>query len=1365
MAVTEELVIRLAVDSKGAVVGLKDAEGNLQSFTKAAKQAEDAASTFKKVGLSVVVLNQALEVAQKTMSALAGPIQAATRAFIEHDKVEKKLANTLGLLGQFSVEALNGFKDFASEMERTTTVAGDSALSLLTIAKTMGQTDKQAMLLVKTAADLSAATGDDLNTSFDQLLKTTSGVAGALGKNGALSKAVSALTKSQLEAGQAIVLTAERLKGFSENEAKTLSGAITQMEGAFGSFTEEIGRAVVRFIDLPSLVAVAKNAFIGLQSVVKRVSDQLEIIKNAFAAIDWGSLAQSILVVAGTFAAFKLAVFALELKAAIVAIGGMNAAIAAMGGLTGILAQIKLFFTGGTFLAAGKAIAIASAKFLGIAAAIIAVAGAVDILIRNLDRLPQLFEMISKVGATVFGRLLRGINSLAVGMLAAFEAMLEPMAKFSDTADKALQFVRKGMTGLADELDVVNEKIEGFDKQIGQLSTGIDFGFIGQGFNFIKNLMKDTADESGKVEDNVKNLPPQIEAAAAASQKFLDLMKSINTENLSLAQQIATEGQDEIVRLQVALAFDLQRLDARREEIALMLQRGEISQSEMDAAIMGLEQQKALIENLAKIRIEPLEPTTINSMIKAIGGAVDKFKDISAKVASEGFTVLLPTSEELKNIGKAIGNGIKEVDLKKAGGSLLSGLGTVFGGIIAAFNPDNINKLADMLGNFLAELPDLLIKAFDSLDKAMTKFIDKFPAALQRFLDALPGIVQKLLDKLPQLIQGFIDGFSKFIDVLPGIFQRIFDKLPDLIAQLVKALPGLVRQIFSAIGDIIASLIDAIPDILNELFEGFPAFVEALIDGIFNAMDKIAAAFVDFLIGGGLEKIVASFLRMIPRLVVAIVRGIINGLIRSIGRVFSGIKLPDSITNFPQKFVDGAKSLGQKLTNESSKLFKVLDLEQQARGLGIAQQIQDAIDSATTRLGTQFKGLIQWLVEAWQKILAALTKLWTWVNDNIFQPIIQALQAVWQWVWEKILQPIGEVIGKAWHAVLSFFEKFGTIISDAWKSVMDFFGKIHEKVSEAFKPVMDFFKGIGTHISNGFKDALDQLKNIGTKIWEKLSEGIKNGLSGVLEKINPQNIFNKMFDGSGAMGKTGTVEKALKIDIPFLSFAQGGMVPNMVPGKAAFPGDNRMNDTVAAMLSPGEVVIPRSLMADPLIKEIVSGIMTGSLRSFFKISAGGTTIVDTGGGGPNIDVTDPDPLKIKDAAKQLPNMGDMFDRVLEMVMKMFEQNSFHKGGYVGFATGGEVPATLKTGEFVMNNAATDRLGTGFLGALNRGANPGTTQDVNIEQNVNVEINGVRPQDMDEGFIRQRLMPTIKRELKKATFAGEAIISPRGLTQT
>lgn len=90
-------------------------------------------------------------------------------------------------------------------------------------------------------------------------------------------------------------------------------------------------------------------------------------------------------------------------------------------------------------------------------------------------------------------------------------------------------------------------------------------------------------------------------------------------------------------------------------------------------------------------------------------------------------------------------------------------------------------------------------------------------------------------------------------------------------------------------------------------------------------------------------------------------------------------------------------------------------------------------------------------------------------------------------------------------------------------------------------------------------------KNQGT-----LMGGLGNALSGAAS-IGSKMLFKA--DGGMVPGPQSFVGKHFK-GMP--QMAAGG--PVMVPGKAAVQGDSLKNDTVHAMLSPGEIVIPRHVI-------------------------------------------------------------------------------------------------------------------------------------------------------------------------------------------
>jgi len=100
---------------------------------------------------------------------------------------------------------------------------------------------------------------------------------------------------------------------------------------------------------------------------------------------------------------------------------------------------------------------------------------------------------------------------------------------------------------------------------------------------------------------------------------------------------------------------------------------------------------------------------------------------------------------------------------------------------------------------------------------------------------------------------------------------------------------------------------------------------------------------------------------------------------------------------------------------------------------------------------------------------------------------------------------------------------------------------------------------------------------------EQQAAGMAMGLGQQQQQIEQQR-------SGAAMGAGATAASALFAGMK----ARGGESPREVPGKAKFKGDTRSNDTVPALLSPGEIVLPRSVAqakdAPEKAKDFVSAI-------------------------------------------------------------------------------------------------------------------------------------------------------------------------------
>jgi hypothetical protein len=90
----------------------------------------------------------------------------------------------------------------------------------------------------------------------------------------------------------------------------------------------------------------------------------------------------------------------------------------------------------------------------------------------------------------------------------------------------------------------------------------------------------------------------------------------------------------------------------------------------------------------------------------------------------------------------------------------------------------------------------------------------------------------------------------------------------------------------------------------------------------------------------------------------------------------------------------------------------------------------------------------------------------------------------------------------------------------------------------------------------------------------------QNQINAGVEAQNAANIAGLAGGFLNAAGSAATMGMMRK--------AHGGKIE----GKAKVPGDHEANDTVPAMLSPGEIVIPRSKASDPAkAKEFVDGLL------------------------------------------------------------------------------------------------------------------------------------------------------------------------------
>lgn len=163
--------------------------------------------------------------------------KASLNAFIEAERGEKLLLNALGK----NEAAFKRLTASAKKYQETTVYDDDTIIAAQSFLATQGRTEEQINKVIRAATNLSAVTGESLQSSVEKLDATYEGSIGRLGK---MDSRFKSLTQAQLENGAAIDLVAEKYKGFAEAELETTAGKLQKLANAWGEVQEKAGAAI-----------------------------------------------------------------------------------------------------------------------------------------------------------------------------------------------------------------------------------------------------------------------------------------------------------------------------------------------------------------------------------------------------------------------------------------------------------------------------------------------------------------------------------------------------------------------------------------------------------------------------------------------------------------------------------------------------------------------------------------------------------------------------------------------------------------------------------------------------------------------------------------------------------------------------------------------------------------------------------------------------------------------------------------------------------------------------------------------------------------------------------------------------------------
>ena len=215
-----------------------------ETVSPAAKKASTGLDKLnKKVTDSKKAFRTAAVGAAAAAAALAVIVKAAREceeAFFKQEKAVKLLESALWSTGQYTETASADLQNFASELQKVTTVGDEASLELMQFAISAGATADEAKEATRQAIGMSKAFGVDLNTA---VRATTLAQQGNYTQ---LARYIPSIRSANTEAEKAAAAQKALANAFAlaKDEAQTAQGIQEQLNNTWGDTKELLGEIV-----------------------------------------------------------------------------------------------------------------------------------------------------------------------------------------------------------------------------------------------------------------------------------------------------------------------------------------------------------------------------------------------------------------------------------------------------------------------------------------------------------------------------------------------------------------------------------------------------------------------------------------------------------------------------------------------------------------------------------------------------------------------------------------------------------------------------------------------------------------------------------------------------------------------------------------------------------------------------------------------------------------------------------------------------------------------------------------------------------------------------------------------------------------
>jgi hypothetical protein len=731
-----------------------------------------------------------------------------------------------------------------------------------------------------------------------------------------------------------------------------------------------------------------------------------------------------------------------------------------------------------------------------------------------------------------------------------------------------------------EELEKVN-----FESTLGELDKiNQEFLDLGKsGLELEKTLAKLKESFAGALGD--KQAASRIKSIEELRLRLDKVITSLEATSIAKLDSETTKFLAKIKELggieQNNLDLKLRAINEKRKELDIMEKQLNVylrHTNEHKAMLVDARERLKVEEKLAKLSSDKFDP-------KSLGGYGDIIAEASA--GAEGAATTITSA------------------FNQAGGSFIAGVGGIVGAILSI-----ISKIGD--------LPNVFIELNESLLNIFPKLAEGIPKLAQSLIKLVRTFGKTMFESLGQIIFDFLDqGIDKFADALVdsgdmlarGI-EKFIDKIPMIVAKFIEISTSLVPKLIMVA---LNFLINGVPRIIKALIRALPEIIAAFVVGFIDAIKSIGKMLWQILTGGLKNAFENPASKFITRL---------SGATED---MFAVIEM-GARSKARSSYADAQKELSSmwdRIKGWLKKLLFEIPLWLLQMSVQITTAITGWILGALVWVFEKSNELALWL---WQGFVTALTWLVEpfikWLLDGVTWLFTNTIVKVGEWifgginyVFTKLVDLVGRLITGAFTFVFStLIPAIGNFFVSGFKYIFTtLVPALGEFFKAGFKAVWSLTKDIGNFIVGAFKFAFKELPT-------NIANFLKGGFTAVFKDL-PSAFGNMIYDAfvfvkdklskfisglfsfsniTGGGGSSGGIINTVtsvggkinpinyipptdsKLD-PRNWFYNGGLVPYLAQGGvihaamgAMAQGDSKLNDRIPAMLSAGELVVPRS---------------------------------------------------------------------------------------------------------------------------------------------------------------------------------------------